>query len=203
MNYWERKKIIAVGILALLVVGYNIWHTKPAKLDVATAQGNKIVTSKNKEKRILVHITGAVTMPGIYEIPEGIRAAEAIAKAGGFTIEADQSKVNLVRKVKDGMHIRVPEIKTKKEKTIKENKTITASGTIQTSELINVVEEKININSAGKDALQTLKGIGPALAQKIIDYRTANKFTKIEDILLVSGISDKKFLVIKDKLTVK
>ena len=109
-------------------------------------------------------------------------------KAGGFTDKADKSSLNLAKQLEDGEQILIPDIGASSGGSV--------SGSMSS-------DGKININTADLAALQTLSGVGPATAQKIIDYRTANgKFKTIEDIKKVSGIGDKTFQKFKDKICV-
>ena len=150
-----------------------------------------------------MHITGAVVNNGIVEVKESARINDVIEAAGGVTDDADLSNVNLAYAVKDGQKIYIPSKNDKED--IEDLKIISdEAGT----DIINEGDEvqssgKVNINTATKEELQTLSGIGESTASKIITYREENgKFKKIEDIKNVPGIGDAKFENIKDKITV-
>ena len=146
-----------------------------------------------------MHITGAVKKPGIVQIEEGARLIDAIEAAGGTTENADTSKINLAYILSDGQKIYIPSFLDEKienyvEDNIGENIIIE-----NTNSNINLV----NINTATQTELETLTGIGPSLALKIINYRKENgKFKTIEDIKNVSGIGDSKFEAIKNEICV-
>ena len=136
---------------------------------------------------IFVHLLGAVARPGLYELREGDRAVDAVAAAGGFADQADQTQLNLARLLADGEQIYVPVV-----------------GEVQPApEAAGTVGGKVNLNTADEAALDTLPGVGPATARRILDWRETNgRFTTIEDLLSVSGIGDKTFAELKDLVTV-
>lgn len=134
---------------------------------------------------IFVHILGAVERPGLYELRQGARAVDAVAAAGGFLDAADQAQLNLARFLVDGEQIVVPEIGA-----------VAAAPSAAS-------DGRVNINTADAAALETLPRVGPALAERILDWREANGgFTAIEDLLNVAGIGDKTFDGLKDLVTV-
>lgn len=138
----------------------------------------------------VVHVTGAVHSPGIISLAAGARLAEAIEKAGGATENADTSQINLARLVQDGEQILVP------------TKSSTPTDTPTTSSAPTNTTGKISINTATAQQLQSLPGVGPALAQRIIDYRTQKgQFRKLDQLKNVSGIGEKMFAKIKDSIT--
>lgn len=134
---------------------------------------------------IIVHILGAVTNPGLYELHEGDRAIDAVAAAGGFTDVADQGQLNLARFVVDAEQIYVPAI-----------------GEVPAASLGGVAG-KTNLNTADEAALDLLPRVGPAMAARIISWREANgRFSVIEDLMNVSGIGEKTFDALRDLVTV-
>ncbi len=160
------------------------------------------------KSKIYIDIGGAVHKPYVYEMQEGARVYEAIELAGGLTAEADVSSLNLAQVLKDEDKIM---IYTKKqmeegsmEDSIKNNKVSQIAGG-NTSRQFDTDSSQglININTAGSDALQTITGIGPSTAEKIISYRQEHgSFKKIEDLMNVSGIGQKTFDKLKSKITV-
>lgn len=146
-------------------------------------------------KLLKVYVSGAVQRPGIYDLPAGSRATDAVAKAGGFTELANMEKVNLAKKLKDGSQVNVPSLSAARRKALPKSSdtdTVNSSGT--------TVPEKVNINTADAEQLDTLPGVGRATAQKIIDYRSSHPFTKIEDLKQVSGIGEAKFAQMQDRV---
>ena len=156
--------------------------------------------SESKQK-IIVYITGEINNPGIYEIEENSRIADCIEKAGGTKQNADITDINLAEVLEDGEKIHIEEINinTQTNNTEKKN-TESSSKTTTESKQKNV---KININTAIQTELETLPGIGPSTATKIIEYRKEKgKFKNIEEIKNVNGIGESKYQKIKELIKV-
>lgn len=141
---------------------------------------------------VAVHVSGAVARPGVYELPEGSRANDAIAAAGGALEDADPNALNLARVLSDGEQVVVPTVQESEQQDY-------ADATGQTSGLSG----KVNINTASAEQLDTLPGVGESTAQKIIDDREENgPFSSPEDLKRVSGIGEKKYEDLADLITV-
>ncbi len=209
----KKKILVIVGIIVLVffLIYYvstdnsnentieNLISTQNEESDLEYIVTNDV--QKKGEKEIAVHIVGEVKRQGIVYVEEGSRVADVIKKAGGETKESDLSKVNLAYIVKDGEKIYIPNKNEKIDEYITKNNGNTFIETNHSSTTSK--EEKININTANLTELDSLPGIGPAIAQKIIDYREENgKFKKIEDLQNVKGIGDAKFEEVKDNITV-
>ena len=152
----------------------------------------------NKNKKIYVHICGEVNEPGVYELKEDARVIDAIEAAKGLTQAASQQSVNQAEKLEDSQQIYIPSIKEVKEDV---NQSVKSSDS--NSSINNEGNGKININTASQEELTTLPGIGVAKAQKIIAYRQQNgSFSKIEDIMKISGIKEGLFNKISENITV-
>lgn len=147
---------------------------------------------------IVVDISGAVVNPSVVELPEGSRVYDAIDKAGGLSKDADTKILNQAEILVDGQKIYIP---TKQE--IEEISSSGNSAMILPSNMGDGRSGLININTASREMLQQLSGIGPATADKIISYRNENgKFIRIEDIKNVSGIGEKTYEKFKDRITI-
>ena len=203
----KKQKIIIIIILTCMLCfigGYIIKKANSSQyIELKTEEDRgieKTIEEPVKEKgKIIIHITGAVKNQGIVEAKEGDRISDIINLAGGTTEESDLSKINLAYAVEDGQKIYVPSIKDE----IK-----TESVTQEAGE--NVIEysiennSKVNINTASQTELETLNGVGPSTALKIINYRQENgDFETIEDIKNVPGIGDAKFESLKDEICIK
>lgn len=141
------------------------------------------------QSEIKVHVAGEVKKPGLYKLEEGARINDAVDAAGGFTDNADKDSLNLAKLVEDGEQIMIP-AKGGAESAAGSSSSATNNG-------------KVNINTADLATLQTLNGVGPSTAQKIIDYRNANgKFKSIDDLKKISGIGEKTFAKFKDQICV-
>lgn len=170
--------------------------------------GNMTNGYDNLDGKIVIHITGAVHKTGILVLPEGARIADAIDVANGATEQADLDEVNLAYILEDGQKIYIPSKNDKNKENSTDKKYITKeSGNNvivdgkNTSKGENI---KVNINTATQSELETLSGVGPSIASKIIEYREKNgKFEKVEDLQNVSGIGDSKYNNMKDHVTVK
>lgn len=163
----------------------------------------------NNEK-IYVYITGEVNNPGIVVLPIGSRISDAIDYAGGVTSNADIMKINLVYMLQDGMKVNIPSSKELNDNPNFEyitmgsgdekndNKDFKALETTNNKSESAFKISNVNINTATQTELETLPGIGPSLALKIINYRKENgKFKSIEELKNVSGIGDNKYDEIK------
>ncbi|MCL1983065.1 MAG: helix-hairpin-helix domain-containing protein [Clostridiales bacterium] len=158
------------------------------------------LATEEKEAFIVVDIEGAVMAPGIVRLQEGSRVNDAVLEAGGLAASADTMEVNLAARLSDGDKVYIP---TKQER----QGSATAAAGIVTDSIsgspANQGNGMVNINTANSEQLQALNGVGPATAQKIIDYRESiGGFKKIEDLMKVSGIGSKTFEKLKDKIIV-
>jgi len=155
---------------------------------------------------IQVHISGEVQNPGVYAISPGRRLQDVIEVAGGFTIKADSTSLNLASLLEDGIRVQVPaqpqvETPSLEKAASSEPENLPSNSTSPPAD--NSSAKLVNINNANQERLETLSGIGPATAQKIIAFREENgSFTSIEEIQKVSGIGPVTFENIKDFITV-
>lgn len=169
------------------------------------------IVSSNEEKNeiITVYITGAVANPGVISLDNNMRLDDALKKLGGTTKDADINRINLAMKLEDSQHYIIPYIgqeddPSQKDMQASNNSSDSAGSLDNSSSASNSQNSKININSADESQLETISGVGPSTAQKIVDYREKEgKFSSIEDIKNVSGIGDKKFESMKDSIDVK
>lgn len=214
----KQKRIVAiVGILIAIGIIYYIYHgigtNEETNLEEDILIASNTSNSENSssqnledtEEIVIIHVTGAVKNPGIVKLKEGSRIEDAIEAAGGLTENADITEVNLAYILEDGIKLRIPSASD--EEITEEDILIENNGE-------NIIEDTtngtgssssmVNINKASQTELETLPGIGPSLAGKIIEYREQNgKFGSIEDIKNVSGIGDSKYESLKDFICVK
>lgn len=152
-----------------------------------------------------IYIVGAVKKPGLYSLEQGALVYDAILAAGGLLPEADAQTINLAQELGSNFMVRIltetQRLEQGRESSlilIKNNVEVTGTGQIGTG----TQEGKVNINSATKEELMTLSGIGEARAESIIAYREENgPFQTVEDIMLVNGIKESAFTKIKDRIT--
>jgi competence protein ComEA len=170
--------------------------------DSAAADASSGSTSSTE---VCVYVTGAVKHPGVYRFGASARVEEAIDAAGGFTRKADKASLNLARVLVDGEQIDVQAkgLAASASSASAYSASAAASSSAGSSAAASGSAAKVNINQATAEELKTLDGVGDATAQKIIDYRTANgPFQRIEDIKNVSGIAEKRFEAIADRICV-
>lgn len=214
----KAKKLIFIAVLlaGCIITSLISTNDKAKTLSVSSlpqsAQG--AVTSKTVQaKTVRVQVSGAVLEPGIYDVPASCRVEEAIAAAGGMTENADSERVNLVRKVRDGMQIRVPVQKAARtSRTQRKSAQATAGYSASSTNKVgstragagknNSAVQSVHINSASAGELQQLPGIGPALAQRIVETRNSGRFTSAEDLLRVPGIGKAKLAKLRDYVEV-
>ena len=162
-----------------------------------TEKAAAVSETEAMDPAFVVHVCGEVANPGIYELPAGSRIYEAVKAAGGFTENAAEESVNLASPIEDGVQIRIYS---------KEEAETLAAGAAPFDGFEASGEGKepvVNLNTATKEELMTLSGIGESRAEDIIRYREENGgFQNIEDIMKVSGIKDAAFQKIKDRITV-
>ena len=147
---------------------------------------------------VVVYVSGWVRHPGVFEFHQGQRVIEAIERAGGARPGADLTSINLAALLTDAMQIVVG-----KRGQPGSAGPGSSGGFVGSGGVVGAADALVNINTATLDQLDSLPGIGPALAQRIIDYREKHgAFRSIQDLLNVSGIGDKKFADIKSRVTV-
>lgn len=157
------------------------------------------------EMQLYVHVCGAVQVPGVYSLREGARVYEAIALAGGFAGEADTQWLNQAELLQDGQKLYV----FTKDETVKLKQQGMSEADLQmgsskeSGSTVQTDDGKVNLNTADKETLMTLPGIGEAKAEAVIQYRTEHgAFRSIEEIQNISGIKEAVFSKIKDRITV-
>lgn len=202
----KKKKIhVVIGVIAVLACGIiyiAMNNTQPVEKEVETEQfadgsvneGKQPGKAKETEKTakadgsVYIHICGEVKKPGVYVFSTAPRLVEVVKHAGGFTKKADTSAVNQAESVTDGSQIRIPARQSKR--SVEKAQDSTSKG-------------KVNINTASREELMTLNGIGESKASQIIDYRETNgAFEKIDDIMNITGIKEGVFSKIKDNIIV-
>lgn len=162
-------------------------------------------TIKKENAAIVVHVCGAVVSPGVYMLDGGSRVYEAIDAAGGFSEDAAKDYLNQADMVPDGSRLYVPSIAEITEdvehaaNTLPETYGVKAPDNIANSSN----STKVNLNTATKEELMSLRGVGESKANAIIEYRTSvGPFRTIEDVMNITGIKEGMFNKIKDNITV-
>lgn len=185
MDDWldRYKGLVVVAFLVVIIAGVSLLVTRqsaPAPLTVQTA-----APTPTPPVPIKVHVTGAVTNPGVYTFKVGDRVEDAIAAAGGPTADGDPNALNLAARLADGQQVAVPRAG--------EPAPVTSTA---------AAPRRVSINAATLAELDTLPGIGPVTGQKILDYRLRNgPFQRIEDLVDLKLVPASAFDKIKDLIT--
>ncbi len=211
MNFNFSKDKIIIGIAIIALAGFGYYKSSSDSLNsnqiqsiVDTKQTDNInnqseVENKENEDNSskMCQIDGCVNKPGVYSFKKDDRIKDIIDLAGGFTKDADTKSVNLAMKLKDEMKIFIP---SKNEISKLQNHDTENSQIVTLKD--NNSTNLVNINTADSNKLQTLPGIGPSKAKKIIEFREKNQFKKIEELKNVDGIGEKTFESLKSLITI-
>ena len=204
----EYKKVLSIigGVLAVIViilVGRGMMASSTKEKVMVT---NAVNTTRMEETTTMmpqncyVDIKGEVLRPGVYEFSCESRIQEVIKNAGGFTEEADETKINLAQKISDQMQIIVPNLHSKQEEGVTEGNS--EKGNSSNTTPSNSKQGTVNINTATLEELQTIKGIGQKKAEAILQYRKEHgPFRTKEDLLQVKGIGKKALEAIESQVT--
>lgn len=194
--------MLAVG-LALITVGIGLGiKSKIDKTKVELIKGKETDSVTQGYNKVTFDISGEVIKPGVYRLGGDSRISDAMVVAGGLSASADrdwvEKNINRAKRINDGEKIYIPKKIRNEELGIRNENTKTT----KTTGILGAVDGGlININIAGIEELDKLEGVGPSIASKIIEYRQKNGgFRNINELKLVSGIGDKMFEKIKDKV---
>lgn len=215
----EQIVILLIAFVVISIFGYKliladrineIKNPQILEIENKIEETEALISAEDSEKEeedyiIMVHISGQVKNPGLLELKNGDRINDAVKLSGGLKEEADIDRINLARKVQDEEKIYIPKIGENLEaiEMVESTNNLFSDASLESITSSGSSSGKININTCTKEALISLPGIGEVTAGKIIAYREETKFEKIEDIVKVSGIGDKKFAAIKDLISVK
>ena len=162
------------------------------------------------QRDITVYVSGAVNAPGVYTLKTPARVDDALAQAGGFSDAADRDRVNLAQKLSDGQHVYIPRAgetasaegaRTRSRSSSAQSRRKTSSApsqsAVQSADIS--ADNPLNLNSASKEELMQLKGVGASLAQRILDYRSMRgSFHSKEELLMIAGIGEKMYAQIEN-----
>jgi len=186
-EFSPRALKATITVLAVVAFGTYVFSSSLGKEDTVTINNGSSVDVEPKDiktPKIYVHVAGSVKSPGIYQLDSGTRVYDAVLAAGGFTSKANQASVNMARALNDGEQLLI------------------SSGSGPQAFDNSMTSSLISLNQASATQLEDLPGVGPALAGRMIDWRTANGgFKAKEDLLNVAGIGDKLFASVKDLVT--
>jgi competence protein ComEA len=198
-----RSALYAAVVFAVVVCGWAVWRWWPTPQPRPVVSAAEAPSTLEEAPRadeasssvVVVHVTGAVRSEGVYELAAGSRATDAVDAAGGLLGDAAPEAVNLARVLTDGEQLHIP---TEDEQTV--GGQVPAAGAPQPGAANSVV----NINTADVSALDTLPGVGPSTAQKIVaDRETNGPFASVDDLGRVSGIGPKRLEQLRELVCVQ
>lgn len=188
----SRRELAVMGLLgAALVTGAALWYLRslPGPVEIRSAQAGPAAGPSPTPPPVFVHVAGWVKAPGVYELRQGDRVIDAVRAAGGAKRGAVLDALNLAAVLADGQQVLVPR---------KGHAEPGAAAPVGEG-----VPQKVNLNTAGLEELDTLPGIGEVLAQRIIDHREEHGgFASVDDLIDVSGIGEKTLADLRDLVTV-
>jgi len=200
-SFLEKNKLsVSLGMVGFFLLGLGVLSALvlSAKKEQSSIE---IIPAEEEDLAVIyVHVAGAVEKPGLYQLDSGARVNDALALAGGLAAAADRDRfsqsVNSAQKLTDGVKFYIPF----------EGEAVGQKGEVageKTSFFSQGQAGRININTASVSQLDSLPGIGPAYAQRIVDYRESHgPFSKVEDLTQISGIGDQTLEKIKNQVTV-
>lgn len=200
MSFLSKREQLIIISLIILVLTLSLFNFIKKEVFSKDNDEDNIVENIIDEtdveedthpKEIIVHISGQVHNPGVVKLELGARVIDAVNAAGGLKNDADLDKINLAKKLQDEDKIYIPKIGEDIDEKLLDFQNSAEDG------------NKININTCTKEELMSLPGIGEVLADRIIQYREKTPFKKVEDLMNVSGIGEKKFESIKDMIIVR
>ena len=192
-NWWsdlhyttpQKRSLAAVAVLVLLSSSFFIIRSSSASETITPPP----LVIENVQAPLVIDIQGAVAKPGVYRVPPGSRVVDAIKKAGGVTKVGDPSDINQARLLNDGEQIYIYA------------KSGSTTSKTQPAKVKPRASAFVAINRASAKEFESLDGIGPVLASRIVTYRKSNgPFLAIEDLLKVPGIGDATLAKFKSKL---
>jgi competence protein ComEA len=203
----SRSQLVAYAAFAILVVAVGVRFMRgqpPAAAPAATVAsasasasrgaGDGVSVARPAAAGSVVHVAGAVREPGVYRLPAGARVRDAVERAGGAKSSGDVNAINLAAKVVDGQQVVVPA-------RVRGGGAASAVPTASSGAAGAASGPPISLNNATAEQLDTLDGVGPATAQKIIAWRTQHGgFRSVADLGQVPGIGPKKLAALKDKV---
>jgi competence protein ComEA len=207
-----RPQLVAYALAAVVVVvlGVRFMHAqgratgseaaaaapRPDAADGAAAGTVRIERERGTSQ--LVHVAGAVRRPGVYRLPAGARVQEAVRRAGGARPGADVNAINLAAKVADGQQVVVP---ARAPRATGTSAATSAPGAGASATAGAATSAPVSLNSATAEQLDTLDGVGPATADKIIRWRTQHGgFRSVEDLAQVPGIGPKRMAALRERV---
>jgi competence protein ComEA len=194
----DPRRLVAWGAAALVLIALAAWYAMHLHRGTAGPAGAAAAPALTLEPsgggRVVIDVSGAVRRPGVYRLPAGSRVADALRRAGGAKRRADLTQINRAAKLEDGRQVLVP---------VRTPGGAAAAPAAPDGSSPAPGGPPLNLNTATLEQLEGLDGIGPAMAQRILDYRKAHGgFGSVEELGQVPGIGDKRLAALRDKVRV-
>jgi competence protein ComEA len=194
----DPRRLAAGAAAALVLVLLAAWYVSrprtPAQAAPPPAAAISVSDGGEDRGPVVVDVAGAVKRPGVYRLSSSARVEDALRRAGGATHRADLSQVNRAARLEDGRQILVP---------TRASASVAAAGGPATAGPAATPSVPLDLNTATLEQLETLDGVGPATAQKIVDYRTAhNGFGSVDELDQVPGIGPMRLAALRAHLRV-
>ena len=191
----KRLLVAAACLLVLLYAGSKLLARPPSDAALAPPAAPPPETAAAPRTEVVIDVVGAVRRPGLYRLAQSGRIADALARAGGATRKADLSLVNLAAPLADGQQVIVP----RRGSAGAGGAAAPAAGTAATPGAPGLATGPVHLNTATLEQLDSLPGVGPVTAQKILDYRTEHgPFTSVDELDAVPGIGPSRMDQLKD-----
>ncbi|MFE3449173.1 helix-hairpin-helix domain-containing protein [Nonomuraea sp. NPDC059194] len=189
------RVLVALGLVAALIGGIYAWRASPTPEPLAapppisgSAASPAVIATPSVTSSVLVHVAGKVRKPGVYTLPTGSRVADAVQAAGGVRTGTPTGSVNLARRLIDGEQI-----------VVGAPGAPSAGGTVAAAPVADILD----LNTATTDQLEQLPGVGEVLAARIAEFRTTHGgFRSVDQLRDVTGIGERKYAELKDKVRV-
>lgn len=192
----DPRRLAAWAVAALALLALSAWYLTQSRTtaDAAPPPVPTIAVQGESESggKVAVDVAGEVKEPGVYLLASGARVEDALERAGGPSRKADLSQINRAAKLEDGRQVLVPP---------KPSRSAVAAAAAPGGAAPAAPDQPINLNTATLEQLDTLDGVGPSTAQKIIDYRTEHGgFTAIDELDQIPGIGEKRLAALRDRV---
>jgi len=204
----RQLALYAAGLLVIVLLGARYLAGAGGAEEAASPPGEPAVRVEAPDdggERVVVHVAGAVRRPGVYRLRAGERVDDAVARAGGPTRRADLGAVNLAAKVEDGRQVLVPERAPRGRAAVAAGAAAApgAAAAAGSAAAAGVPVPPLNLNTATLEQLDTLDGVGPVTAQKILEHREANGgFGSVEELGEIPGIGEKRLAALREQVRV-
>jgi len=186
----KLQKAVIVLLIVTLCAGAALAYVRSRPRAVEVNGGAVSASGEDRQKLLTIHVAGAVLRPGLYKLDEGTRVADALQRAGGAAPDALLDDLNLASRLTDGQKVLVP-------------RAVAAAPAAGAPAAAAAGSGLINLNTASVEQIDSLPGVGPALAGRIVDYRKKNgPFSSVDDLDNIEGIGPKKLENFKDLVTI-